>query len=274
MRIHDINVVADPNKHAPAGPDPVGADGTIPEADSATKMKLDGYTNSIPLALSMFWTGYWPVLHFVCSYSLSTVLSISFEFSIDILVNFAIQGFYFGIADDPTIPMSEIEQAAQDASAKCIELSTQEQQKFWGVSLAILWGTLGILALGKIVNPWLEGLFLVLCGLWYISFVNFVAATVRLLSDMTPLAATLTLAQIAIPLLFGTGIAWLTRGSTAWTYVNEIIDSDSLFTSLTNCEAYKEVYRMRVSLYLVILQVTALVFLALTCFGLYMGAFR
>jgi hypothetical protein len=275
MRIHDINVVCDLNENNPIHPEPDSpSSGTIPKADPATKAMLDAYTASIPLALVTFWTGYWPLMHFVCSYALSSVLSISFEFTVDILMNFGVEGFYFGIADDPSIPMSEIEQAVQDASMKLIELSTQEQQKFWGVTLAVLWGTLGVLALGKIASPWLEALFLVLCGVWYISFVNFIAATVALIADMSPLAAVLTLAQISIPLLFGTGLTWINGGSTAWTYMNEVFDRDSLFTSLTGSQAYKDVYKMRVSLYLCLLQITALVFLAIVCFGVYIGAFR
>ena len=78
MRIHDINVEADPNTHAPAGPDPVEADGTT-EATESNGMHTNAYTvamQELDNALNTWWDApnYWPLLHMKAAFSIGTML--------------------------------------------------------------------------------------------------------------------------------------------------------------------------------------------------------
>jgi hypothetical protein len=64
MRIHDINVMADPNKRIPAAPEPEVADGTVTPPDSAIQTADVDLSEAAVLILT-YWTGPWPLLHFV-----------------------------------------------------------------------------------------------------------------------------------------------------------------------------------------------------------------
>jgi len=66
MRIHDINVEADPNKRVPTEPEPVEADGTTPGSVSETDTETIESDMEVGFSLlSVYWTGPWPLLHFV-----------------------------------------------------------------------------------------------------------------------------------------------------------------------------------------------------------------
>jgi len=70
MRIHDINVEADPNKHAPAGPDPVEADGTDEGSLDPELYKKHAYEDAVKevdeiLTFSWGLILFWPVLNMV-----------------------------------------------------------------------------------------------------------------------------------------------------------------------------------------------------------------
>jgi hypothetical protein len=88
MRIHDITVVADPNKHAPSGPDPVEADGTYsrplstPDADQAYLSILGCVFDHIV----SFWTGFWPVLHFAIEWYVTEIQdTMRIRFGVDLI---------------------------------------------------------------------------------------------------------------------------------------------------------------------------------------------
>ena len=67
MRIHDINVEADPNTHAPAGPDPVEADGTtdglVETVSDDTIIEVDNTITDIVNMIESWWglISFWPV---------------------------------------------------------------------------------------------------------------------------------------------------------------------------------------------------------------------
>jgi hypothetical protein len=64
MRIHDITVVADPNRRLPAAPEPVEADGIVNPPDS-TIQTADADLSEAAVLILTYWTGPWPLLHFV-----------------------------------------------------------------------------------------------------------------------------------------------------------------------------------------------------------------
>jgi hypothetical protein len=92
MRIHDITVVADPNRHAPAGSDPVGMDGTTDGLATWTeKQKQDSALSSAAQSLVLtWWTGPWPQLHLqvldpTSTYSCLVHITVDIIGSIDIV---------------------------------------------------------------------------------------------------------------------------------------------------------------------------------------------
>ena len=59
MRIHDITVVADPNKRLPAAPDPVEADGTAEGSftEGANK-EINSVFVEAETSIQFYWTGW------------------------------------------------------------------------------------------------------------------------------------------------------------------------------------------------------------------------
>ena len=106
MRIHDISVEADPNKHAPSGPDPVEADGSNPGASDLQSDESEDYFNDklgeAHNMISLYWTGWWPTLHFVIQQELMTDVVLSIHLTVDILGSVGIENFnveFLGVED-------------------------------------------------------------------------------------------------------------------------------------------------------------------------------
>ncbi|RLI56196.1 MAG: hypothetical protein DRO93_11445 [Candidatus Thorarchaeota archaeon] len=271
MRIHDVNVVADLNRHDPTAPDPdvpQEFDGTLGGKGEGTKHNFDSYMDMAEDRLSMYWTGPWPLLHFACNYELETGFSIVFHMTVDLLFTLNVQDSYFGLADDSTVGSQS---SLQRAVALCIELSQKEEIQFWKLLTVVEWGTLGLLAVAKMANPYLELVFVALCIAWYASFVKYVSLLVESLRNETPLAAVLVIATLGLMLLFGIYMGWMKGGSTAWQKFNEIFDLQTFF-DVSLGEEYRWAYRCRLAFYLVVVQLTALIFLIVVCSLVRIGA--
>jgi hypothetical protein len=114
MRIHDINVVADPNRHAPAGPDPVGADGTstpIPNVYPA----VDSRIQDAAATTSIWWTGWWPVLHIRSANTLVSGASYVIQIAVDILGGMSIESVEMNHPTANQLNSLGLDVAAQDA---------------------------------------------------------------------------------------------------------------------------------------------------------------
>jgi hypothetical protein len=88
---YDINVVADPNKHAPASPDPVGADGTVDGISTiATQqfgLSIGSIIEDVVSAISCFWTleNWWSLCHILVNLVVSVDVSVAIHVTLDLL---------------------------------------------------------------------------------------------------------------------------------------------------------------------------------------------
>jgi hypothetical protein len=86
MRIHDITVVADPNRRLPAAPEPEEADGTTEgtsTSDERTAADVDLSQAMQPV--TTYWTGWWPTLHILINWQFSADVYVSLHFIVDLL---------------------------------------------------------------------------------------------------------------------------------------------------------------------------------------------
>jgi hypothetical protein len=114
MRIHDITVVADPNKHAPAGSDPVGADGTAERFIPCTAAiaLMDGFSGILDANTISWWTGWWPLLHMRTSGNPNPDSFYSFESTIDLLGSISIENFELETSKDDQLTDFQMESLA------------------------------------------------------------------------------------------------------------------------------------------------------------------
>ena len=90
-RVHDINVVADLNRHNPNAPnpdDPVEFDGT---GDGAITSSIQVIIEELMITamdlIDGYWTGWWPVFHLVISWFPFADVCLSLHITIDLLLN-------------------------------------------------------------------------------------------------------------------------------------------------------------------------------------------
>ena len=262
MRIHDINVEADPNKHAPAGPDPVKADGTSqPKPESERRIEEYGIQGAAEIEPS--WSGPWPLCHLVCSY-VQSIFSITFHITVDLLSQVNVQTFYLGVADDPSVPGSAVAAAVLGAVLLIFELASQEEQQFWSTTMIITWGACKLISLAKIASPWLEALFYILLATWWYAFCMSLAFAVDHIvsGDYSPLTSALALVGLFAFYLMGGTHSWLSQGSAA-----------AIHGALDWPKGYAECFKTRTNLFMAIAQFAALIVIIIVAAGLFFGAF-
>jgi hypothetical protein len=112
---YDIDIVADPNKHAPAGPDPVGADGTTKGIGSEFETTLNNELSSAILEIITYWTGWWPTLHVEVSKIFNPDVSFGIHGTIDLLGSAAISGFSYTFYDTEGMTSQESDDLMNEA---------------------------------------------------------------------------------------------------------------------------------------------------------------
>jgi hypothetical protein len=135
MRIHDITVVADPNRHAPAAPDPVGADGT-PEGYSPSSAAVSFVEMLIAMATAntySWWTGWWPVLHSRTTGTLASGGTYAYQMAVDLLSITVLEDF---VVDTPADDHLTDDQITLMAQTSVLDLFAEA----FTVDAAILWG--------------------------------------------------------------------------------------------------------------------------------------
>ncbi len=93
MRVHDIRVVADLTRHDPTAPDPdepVGDDGTVTGQTAQAKTLAESLFETVQEYLTVYWTGWWPTLHSLITFSPVPEVNMCLHFSIDILGSFQV----------------------------------------------------------------------------------------------------------------------------------------------------------------------------------------
>jgi len=93
MRIHDIRVVADLGRRDPTTPDSdalVVYDGTISRETVESKSMVEEAFASVQSIVQAYWTGPWPVLHLVVSFSPISGVTLSLHLGIDIIGSLAV----------------------------------------------------------------------------------------------------------------------------------------------------------------------------------------
>ncbi|NWF95803.1 MAG: hypothetical protein HXY34_06640 [Candidatus Thorarchaeota archaeon] len=99
MRVQDINVVADLNKADPNSPnptEPVESDGTPKgkaEATRTAQVYAESKMADANSAIMVYWTGWWPLVHFVIEYGVVSGVYVSVHITADILGSIDIAGF-------------------------------------------------------------------------------------------------------------------------------------------------------------------------------------
>lgn len=89
----------------------------------------------------------------------------------------------------------------------------------------------------------------------------------------SPLAGALGLAATGALLILGVTTSWLGGDSAAWGEVANILHPAAIHGRLDWPAGYVEAFKERISLYMAIAQMAALIVLGFTVFTLYCGAF-
>jgi hypothetical protein len=160
LRIHDINVVADPNKRLPSVPDPVGSDGT-------SEGLYEGSIHDLPIPtledilsdVVQWWTGWWPELHTRFEQTTSDGQSIIYQEKCDLLGHSVVEATSLHASNvDPIEEQSFYEALAENViDAWAATLATK--------IIALLLGTAASIACIFCVAPVNPGLLLLAAGL-------------------------------------------------------------------------------------------------------------
>lgn len=175
MRIHDINVVADLNRHNPNAPnpdDPVDSDGTATgykpalAAISFVDMLIDMATaNTIS-----WWTGWWPLLHTRTTSTLASGAFCAYQVAVDLFGTPQLEEFSMNTPEDDHLTDGEITALAQGGVIDFLaEGFTVEMVLF--ISATVLMGVIDILLfrLTTVPTPAELGVLAVLIGLYVIA---------------------------------------------------------------------------------------------------------
>ncbi|RLI53847.1 MAG: hypothetical protein DRO93_13215, partial [Candidatus Thorarchaeota archaeon] len=183
MRIHDINVVADLKRHDPIAPNPnkpQESDGTHLSNSKTLDNFLDNAQDAASNHLDVFWTGWWPVVHFVVDYAPYPTVMFQIALWVNLLGNWGIDDFAFQLIDESTMSDSEMEALVQSSSEKFAPFFLDLQALTLGVNAAYL--------LARILAPLAEKgnafaqlcfaaavvAFLVLWHMWILEFCHMV----------------------------------------------------------------------------------------------------
>jgi hypothetical protein len=228
MKIHDINVVCDPNVHDPNAPSippptqdpPSGGsqvhtecDGTqLPKSHTA-ETTLSSFEGSASNFLSCYWTGWWPTLHFVINFSPYPSATISVGIWVDILGMWGIDSFSFQLVNEASMSDSQINALAAGGS--------QAFRPYWfdfrALTIALnvaYWVARTLASFAERGNLLCQGLFaaaviafLILWHMWIIEFLHMVVE-----SAMDSTAAAYTLVAMAVSVLLVVGSVYAQAG--------------------------------------------------------------
>ncbi|NWF96572.1 MAG: hypothetical protein HXY34_10575 [Candidatus Thorarchaeota archaeon] len=173
MRVQGINVVADFNRHdqnSPSPTEPVESDGTAngaAECHGGAQALFEAKLGEAANMVSLYWTGWWPTLHFVVQRELMTDVVISIHLAVDILGNVEIEAFnveFLGIQD-----MTEGEADDMVGRVRPLSHSTvgtgSPSGYFLGIGGAMYTAARIIAAFTPPASAHLEGLFMGMLGL-------------------------------------------------------------------------------------------------------------
>ena len=248
MRIHDINVEVDPNKHAPAGPDPVEADGTQEGSVSQShKNAIDFQLEDTTQYSSTYWTGPWPLLHVVVSWQVIANVIVLLHMTIDLLLQISVSqdGTYSVFT-----PLLEHHGYTGESAITEVDNSVRRANWFfWGVGN--IWDGVDNAAVAVYLASFLSGLhpigtaiWMIALGYWIFTILQALAFTYEQVvnEELSLLDASLFIMQKGLQYMvvgcvdLGQGIvlnmlllesalyaAALAAGRVAWSFVDDII---------------------------------------------------
>ena len=220
LRVHDINVVADLMRHDPNAPDPdtqQPLDGTADGRRESQTIKTQAYAEArlqeATDLISVYWSGWWPTVHFEVQHEFVTDVMVSIHITVDILGSVNIVGFdikFLGLED-----MSEAEGDALVDSIRPLSesagLAGPDDPWFYFFKLA----TISYIAAGAIaafaspgsvyaeVAFWIAiGMFIALTLLGLITLADAVAKGIA-----DPVRAAMTFLTIALTSLLAIGMS-------------------------------------------------------------------
>jgi len=117
MRIHDINVEADLNRHNPNAPspgEPVDDDGSAfgHEPSGEAVAYVDSLMSLAEANTVTWWTGWWPVLHMATTGALDSGAHYEYEISIDLLCIVSLDRFVYDTPMDDHLTDDQIDALA------------------------------------------------------------------------------------------------------------------------------------------------------------------
>jgi hypothetical protein len=120
MRIHDINVEADLNRHNPNAPnpdDPVDSDGTATgyKPASAAISFVDMLVDMATANTLSWWTGWWPLLHTRTTGILASGAFYIYQTAVDLLSEFILEVLDLDTPNDDDLSESEITMLAMQS---------------------------------------------------------------------------------------------------------------------------------------------------------------
>ena len=146
MRIHDIRVVADLNRHDPTAPDPdapVVYDGTAGACNDHARTQAAEYSDVVQNDVETYWTGPWPEVHILAHRVDSDESQFSIHVKSDLLGNWEVVELSADTYGLQTLSDSEYD-ALQDDTTETIDRIWDNALFYAALAVRIAWVALGV----------------------------------------------------------------------------------------------------------------------------------